>query len=154
MLILLSDTSPALGGVQAFLVTGLFVGNVYQAKVHLLNQKAFLNRPQEKSVPHLELFHIFKNLDQHLKLIPWLESQGLAVPNSKIIVCTDSSSAALQLKSLFYSEFSLRTNFLCSKAAALMVSHGLDPLSHLFHLDQNHKKMGKFCNFLVQYFPI
>ena len=144
MLILLSDTSPALGGVQAFLVTGLFVGNVYQAKVHLLNQKAFLNRPQEKSVPHLELFHIFKNLDQHLKLIPWLESQGLAVPNSKIIVCTDSSSAALQLKSLFYSEFSLRTNFLCSKAAALMVSHGLDPLSHLFHLDQNHKGMGKF----------
>ena len=139
ILILLSDTSPMLGGHQAFLVTGITVGGCYQGKAHLLNQKIFLNRPDQKSIPFLELFHVFKNINQNLPLLPWLESQGLGVPRSRVIIATDSSSASLQLKSLFYSEFTLRTNFLCSKTAATLVSYGLDPISNLFHLDQHHK---------------
>ena len=138
VLVLLSDTSPMLGANQAFLVTGLIVGGCYQAKVHLLNQKVLLNRPDQKSIPYLELLHVFKNANQNLPLIPWLESQGLGVPRSRVVIATDSSSASLQLKSLFYSEFTLRTNFLCSKTAATMISYGLDPLSHLYHLDQHH----------------
>ena len=144
LLVLLSDTNPMLGGIQAFLVTGITVGGCYQGRAHPLNQKVFLNRPDQKSIPTLELFYVFKNINQNLPLLPWLESQGLGVPRSRVIIATDSSSASLQLKSLFYSEFTLRTNFLCSKTAATMISYGLDPLSHIYHFDQHPRSNRKF----------
>ena len=54
ILLLMSDTSPAMGATQAYLISGLTIGNVYKGKVHLLSQQVNLNRPSEASLPFLE----------------------------------------------------------------------------------------------------
>ena len=138
-LILLSDASPQRSAQKAFLITGITVGGSYKSAAHPLNQQVLLNRPDSISMPALELFSLYKNVSKNLQLITWLSAQGLGVSPAHVIIATDSSSAALQLKSLCYSEFSLRVNFLCSKTASILVAHGLDPVSNIYHLDQSFK---------------
>ena len=140
ILLLMSDTSPAMGATQAYLISGLTIGNVYKGKVHLLSQQVNLNRPSEASLPFLELYFLWKNINKNLPLLPWLASQGLGVPKHHVIIAADSSSALLQLKSSCYNQFQLRINHLCSKAASCLIAQGLDPLSSLYFFDQHQDK--------------
>jgi hypothetical protein len=92
LLIFMSDASQTLGALQCYLVTGLTINGIYSGKANLLDQKYYLNLPDETFIPFLDLRYLHRNPAKNLFLLPWLASQGLSI-NSK----TMSSSLMTRL---------------------------------------------------------
>ena len=73
LLLYSSDAGTALGASMVHLVTGLTVGGIYKAQTHTLDRQCYLSRINEKSIPFLELFYLFRNLNKNLKIITFLD---------------------------------------------------------------------------------
>ena len=138
VLLFSSDAGVALGASMVHLVTGLSINGLYQGQTHTLDKQCFLSRINEKGIPFLELFYVFRNLQRNLKIITFVDQQGLSV--SKRNTLTDSATAMLQLQSTSYNSFSLRINHPASKTVILLISYNLCPFQSVYFFNQ---KTGK-----------
>ena len=118
------------------LITVLAVRGVYQGQAHTLDRQCYLSRINEKSIPFLEPLYVFRNLKKNLKIITFLDQQGLSVPKRNVLILTDSATSMLQLRSTSYNSFALRINHLVSKTVSLMISYDLCPFQSLYFFDQ------------------
>ena len=117
-------------------VTGLSIGGINQGQTHTLDKQCYLNRINEKSIPFLELYYIFCKLKKNLKIISFLNRQGLTIPKRHVLILTDSATAMLQMRSTSYNSFTLRINHLVSKTVSMLISYDLCPFQSVYFFNQ------------------
>ena len=110
-------------------------GKILQQKQMLLYSKAFSNPVQNKSIPICELSGMLRNLQKTCQIYTYLKRLGFSIPNTQILLLSDSQSAIIQVRNL-PSNHSSRTAHIISKFQLLMTDHELDPYKNIFMFNQ------------------
>ena len=130
-----SDAGGNLHGHCTHLVSHLDTTVGLRAEVQPLALQVYVNRADIISIPFLELLSFTKCLTRTVALFSWLQSLGLHIPKSNVILMVDSSTAMLHLRSR-PAIHSKRVGNLIAKCQLLLLEVGWNPFDNVFFFDQ------------------
>ena len=134
--ILMTDASATLRAHNIYMVQTLKIGKTSKNKIQNLSNKCFLGSAKNPSIPQAELLAMESGVDDLCNILEWSKEIGLMCHPNNVLICTDSTTAILQIR-MPPAQLKVKIANIVARIIVNLTQYKLNPFLNIYHFAQD-----------------